>query len=132
MNRKEPRLIKNGYTVTLRWHDAVWAAAIGMLFVVCLEMFYRMIINYNDKYMSDMHFYVITNAQEGVEHDRLLGFLFTYFYRINENIMTAALQHLISKLILASDLGCCQSFRSDYPISYDFYIDNHSHSEQYI
>jgi AraC-like DNA-binding protein/CheY-like chemotaxis protein len=29
--------------------------------------------------------------------------------RINENIMTAALQHLISKLILASDLGCCIS-----------------------
>lgn len=29
--------------------------------------------------------------------------------RINENIMTAALQHLISKLILGSDLGCCIS-----------------------
>lgn len=29
--------------------------------------------------------------------------------RINENIMTAALQHLISKLILDSDLGCCIS-----------------------
>ena len=29
--------------------------------------------------------------------------------RINENIMPAALQHLISKLILGSDLGCCIS-----------------------
>lgn len=29
--------------------------------------------------------------------------------RINENIMTAALQHLISKLILGSNLGCCIS-----------------------
>ena len=29
--------------------------------------------------------------------------------RINENIMTAALQHLISKLNLGSDLGCCIS-----------------------
>lgn len=29
--------------------------------------------------------------------------------RINENIMTAALQNLISKLILGSDLGCCIS-----------------------
>lgn len=29
--------------------------------------------------------------------------------RTNENIMTAALQHLISKLILGSDLGCCIS-----------------------
>lgn len=29
--------------------------------------------------------------------------------RINENIMTAALQHLISKLILGFDLGCCIS-----------------------
>lgn len=29
--------------------------------------------------------------------------------RSNENIMTAALQHLISKLILGSDLGCCIS-----------------------
>lgn len=29
--------------------------------------------------------------------------------RIKENIMTAALQHLISKLILGSDLGCCIS-----------------------
>ena len=29
--------------------------------------------------------------------------------RINENIMTAALQHLISKLLLGYDLGCCIS-----------------------
>ncbi len=87
--KTDTELLKNGYTVTLGWNDLIWATAIGMLFVTCLEMFYRMIINYHDKYMSDMHFYVITNAQEGVEHDRLLGFLFTYFYQINDNIMEA-------------------------------------------
>ena len=36
--------------------------------------------------------------------------------RINENIMTAALQHLISKLILASDLGCCISINITHTI----------------
>ena len=36
--------------------------------------------------------------------------------RINENIMTAALQHLISKLILAADLGCCISINITHTI----------------
>lgn len=36
--------------------------------------------------------------------------------RINENIMTAALQHLISKLILAFDLGCCISINITHTI----------------
>lgn len=36
--------------------------------------------------------------------------------RINENIMTAALQHLISKLIWASDLGCCISINITHTI----------------
>ena len=36
--------------------------------------------------------------------------------RINENIMTAALQHLISKLILGSDLGCCISINITHTI----------------
>lgn len=36
--------------------------------------------------------------------------------RINENIMTAALQHLISKLFLASDLGCCISINITHTI----------------
>ncbi len=36
--------------------------------------------------------------------------------RINESIMTAALQHLISKLILASDLGCCISINITHTI----------------
>ena len=36
--------------------------------------------------------------------------------RISENIMTAALQHLISKLILASDLGCCISINITHTI----------------
>ena len=36
--------------------------------------------------------------------------------RINEDIMTAALQHLISKLILASDLGCCISINITHTI----------------
>ena len=87
--RNEAQLLNKGYTVTLRWHDLIWVTAIGVLFVTCLEMFYRMIINYNDKYMSDMHFYVITNAQEGVVHDRLLGFLFAFFFKINGNTMEA-------------------------------------------
>ena len=36
--------------------------------------------------------------------------------RINEDIMTAALQHLISKLILVSDLGCCISINITHTI----------------
>lgn len=36
--------------------------------------------------------------------------------RINENIMTAALQHLISKLILISDLGCCISINITHTV----------------
>lgn len=45
--------------------------------------------------------------------------------RINENIMTAALQHLISKLILVSDLGCCISIDVTHTIdSWQLHITN--------
>ena len=45
--------------------------------------------------------------------------------RINENIMTAALQHLISKLILGSDLGCCISINiTDTTDSWQLQITN--------
>ena len=80
---------KKGYPLIVYWTDIAWIAAMGAMFVLCLEMFYRMIVNYNGKYPSDMHYYVISNATSGEKHDRLLGFLFDYLYHINENTMEA-------------------------------------------
>lgn len=81
--------LKDGYTVVIRWTDILWVTVIGLFSGVCLELFYRMIVDYNDKYSSDMRYYVVTNVTSGEEHDRLLGFLFQIFYDISQSTMEA-------------------------------------------
>lgn len=60
---------------------------ISLLSAICLELFYRMIVNYNNKYPSDMHYYAVTNVTDGEPHHRLLGFWFQFLYDINNNTL---------------------------------------------
>ena len=87
--RNEPENKRKSLTMTLYASDFVWAAAIAALFVVTLELFYRMIVDYNGKYGSDVRYYVVENVKEGIEHDRLLTILFQFFYDINQGTLEA-------------------------------------------
>jgi len=93
MSKKEPRLLQNkkGFDLTLYGTDFAWAAAITAIFVVTIEMFYRMIVDYNGKYTSDVRYYVVETPVSGEEHDRLITILFQWFYDINHNTLEANL-----------------------------------------
>lgn len=88
-NKKDVKTGKKqkGYELTLYRTDAAWAAAIIAAFIVCLELFYRMIVDYNGKYESDMHYYAVSNVTSGEPHDRFLGVLFQFFYDINQTTL---------------------------------------------
>lgn len=75
--------------LTLDIHDFAWMASLAVLFVVMLEMFYRMIVNYNDCYESDVKYYVTDIAQTGEEVHRLMGLMFKAFYNINHGTLEA-------------------------------------------
>ena len=93
MSKKEPGLLqnKNGINLTLYGADFAWAAAISAIFVVTTELFYRMIVDYNGKYVSDVRYYVVENPASGEQHDRLITILFQWFYDINHNTLEANL-----------------------------------------
>jgi len=78
-----------GFNIRLYWTDFAWVAAILAISTVCLELFYRMIVNYNDKYESDVRYYVSTRIQKGEKHDRILTVIFEKLYHINDNTMEA-------------------------------------------
>ena len=79
------KALGEGYKLTLYPGDFVWLAALGAMFVVCLELFYRMIVNYHGNYPSDLRFYAVNNIENPEEKGRLIGELFEYLYRINQD-----------------------------------------------
>ena len=93
MSRKERelkyRIQGQGFSLRLYWTDFAWAGAILALSTICLELFYRMIVDFNDKYESDVRYYVSSRILKGEKHDRILTILFEKLYRINENTMEA-------------------------------------------
>ena len=92
MSKKEPKLLhkkRKKYELTLYGTDFAWAAAIAAIFVVTLELFYRMIVDYNGKYGSDVRYYVVDTAVSGERHDRIITVLFQWFYNINQGTLEA-------------------------------------------
>lgn len=98
------RILGEGVAIRLYWTDLAWGAAIAAMFAICLELFYRMIINYNDKYMSDMRYYVVTRMQKGLSHNRILTYIFQKLYNINESTMeiNIYLAAVIAAIIVAN------------------------------
>lgn len=91
---KEERQLKyriqgKGFDLRLYWTDFAWGGAILAISTICLELFYRMIVDYNDKYESDVRYYVSTRILKGEKHDRILTVIFEKLYHINENTMEA-------------------------------------------
>lgn len=101
--------------LTLDPYDLAWAASLGAVFVVMLELFYRMIVDYNGRYESDIQYYVTENVQEGVPHDRLLSIIFQGFYDINRGTLEANvyLAGVIVLLIIVNYLAIRYFVKSD-------------------
>ena len=48
--------LKKGLSIKLYWTDILWAFMIAAFSAICFELFYRMFVNYNDNYPSDMRY----------------------------------------------------------------------------
>ena len=79
--------LSKGYDFKLYVTDLVWLASLGTLFVVCLELFYRMIVNYHGHYKSDVPFYVVENMTNGVPSVRMLDYVYRFLYSINHTTL---------------------------------------------
>ena len=75
--------------ISVNYRDGLWLLYILGIFIVTLELFYRMIVDYNGRYESDVLYYVTTVVTSGEEHDRLISVMFQFFYDINHGTMEA-------------------------------------------
>lgn len=67
----------------IHWYDAVYVALIALVSSVCFQLFGRMIIVYQDKYHSDIGYYVRSAADDSRPHwKRLIEFVFSKFHDI--------------------------------------------------
>lgn len=98
--------VRGGYSVNIYPADFVWGAAMCGMFAICLELFYRMAVNYNKKYPSDLYYYAVQNPRTHDEKGRFIGELFEFFYNINEEVFETAvfLAFLIVGIIIANYL----------------------------
>ncbi|MBQ6455931.1 MAG: hypothetical protein IJJ31_02250 [Mogibacterium sp.] len=101
-NRKKLR--DREVTLSLNIYDFAWIAAIAAVSAVCLELFYRMIVNYNGKYESDIGYYALERTQSTEPQERLVGILCQWLFDINQstleiNIMLAL---VIAAIIVAN------------------------------
>ena len=94
------------HIVSLSFLDLAWAACLSAFFVVCIELFYRMIVNYNHKYPSDFYFYAVTNVQNNTEHNRLVCVVYQALYDINQsNIEITIFSAFVIVLIILANYG---------------------------
>ena len=126
-DKKKLRDIK--IQLTLDPYDFVWAASLAVLFVITLEMFYRMIVNYKGCYESDVKYYVTDIAQTGEEVHRLMGVTFKSFYNISQGTVLANV-YLAAVIVL---IVIVNYFVIRYFVKSDGYIDTVSrHSMQFL
>lgn len=109
------RLIGKGINVRLYWTDLVWVAGIACYFIVSLELFYRMIVDYNGKYESDMHYYAVTTVTNGDRHARFVEILSQALYNINHNTMefNIYLAAVMAAIIVVNYIVVCFFLRYD-------------------
>lgn len=84
-NRKKLR--DREFTLSLNIYDFVWIAAIAAISTVCLELFYRMIVNYNNRYESDIGYYALERTQSSEPQERLVGILCQWLFDINKSTL---------------------------------------------
>lgn len=117
--REKKKLTDIKIQLTLDIYDLAWMASLAVLFVVMLEMFYRMIVNYNGRYETDVKYYVTDIAQTGEEVHRLMGFMFKAFYNINRGTLEANV-YLAAVIVL---IVIVSYFVIRYFVESDGYID---------
>ena len=114
--REKLRSIRNKEIVLrVNYRDIIWLLFIAAIFVVTLELFYRMIVNYNNRYESDVIYYVATMFENGEEPTRLLSNMFFFFHSINEGTLEANiyLAATMSALVVANYFAIRYFIRKD-------------------
>ena len=98
--------------------DIIYAAAVICFTSVCYKLFYRMAVNYNKEYPSDIPYYLKLPVSENKETYRLLGWVFNQIYRHSQDIswMVAYLAIVMGCLILAN-LVYLKFFTAPYGVS---------------
>lgn len=109
MEGVEKKLLKknrfrDGYSIKIYPADFVWGAALCAMFAVCLELFYRMAVDYKNHYPSDLYYYAVTNVETHDERGRFIGTLFEFLAGINGEVFEIAvfLALLIVGIIIAN------------------------------
>ena len=109
MENAEKKLLKKngigaGYSIKIYPADFLWGAALCVMFAICLELFYRMAVNYNHNYPSDLYYYAVTNVETHEERGRFIGTLFQFLAGINGEIfeIVVFLAFLIVGIIIAN------------------------------
>ena len=94
----------DGYSVRIYPADFVWGAALCAMFAICLELFYRMAVNYHHKYPSDLYYYAVTNVEKQDERGRFIGTLFRFLGHLNGEVfeIVVFLAFLIVGIIIAN------------------------------
>ena len=78
---------KKTYSLSFTKSDIVWVVSIIGFFLVCLELFYRMIAEYNGKYPSDLHYYAITTILKEEKPVRFVEIVSHALHSINQGTM---------------------------------------------
>ena len=80
MEPKGTQIRQNG----IRWFDGVYFAVIALITTVCFRLFGWMIIVYQDRYHSDIRYYVRSAADDSRPHwKRLIEFVFSKLHDLN-------------------------------------------------
>lgn len=97
---------RDGYSVKVYPWDFVWVAAMGVMFILSFELFYRMAINYNHNYPSDLYYYAVKNVEKQDERGRFIGTLFRFLGHINGTVfeIVVFLAFLMVGIIIANFL----------------------------
>lgn len=86
--KKWNSLIKDGIVIRIYWHDIIWLACIAIAFIICLELFYRMIHGDLDHYRSDFPYYAqYIIDMKGFRPDRLVELVSIKLHAINQSTM---------------------------------------------
>lgn len=100
--KKSRILTENKYS--FRITDILYLAGIAALVAACYRLFYRMAIEYQGRYISDVVYYVNLPTAANKERYRIIGFVFDLLYRlgIRSRGMAAYLALTIGLIVLAN------------------------------
>ena len=74
----------------IQWNDFVFTAALAVLTYLWAVLFYRMTIDYNDRYPSDFDAYINMGRHAGEYAPRLITYVYGYLYELRGDTILPA------------------------------------------